>query len=105
MHRGRRAALALSLIILTACGSPGASAPSSSSPTGAPNEVSGVDIPAGQVDAAIAKVDGLADELMKRSAIPGMAVAVVHDGKVVYAKGFGVKDVRSGAKIDADTVF
>jgi CubicO group peptidase (beta-lactamase class C family) len=67
--------------------------------------VSGLDIPPGRVGAAIGKLDGLADELMKRSGIPGMAVAVVHDGKVVYAKGFGVKDVRSGAKIDPDTVF
>jgi len=42
---------------------------------------------------------------MKKSGIPGMAVAVVHGGKTVYAKGFGVKDVRSGDKIDPDTVF
>ena len=34
-----------------------------------------------------------------------MAVAVVHGGKTVYAKGFGVKDVRSGEKVDPDTVF
>jgi CubicO group peptidase (beta-lactamase class C family) len=32
-------------------------------------------------------------------------VAVVHGGKAVYAKGFGVKDVRRGQKIDPDTVF
>ena len=34
-----------------------------------------------------------------------MAVAVVHGGKTVYAKGFGVKDVRNGDKVDPDTVF
>ena len=34
---------------------------------------------------------------MKSSGIPGMAVAVVHDGKTVYAKGFGVKDVNRPA--------
>ena len=32
---------------------------------------------------------------MTKSGIPGMAVAVVHGGKTVYAKGFGVKDVRT----------
>ena len=46
---------------------------------------------------------------MKNSGIPGMAVAVVHGGKTVYAKGFGVKDVRTGDgpdnKVDPDTVF
>ena len=35
-----------------------------------------------------------------------MAVAIVHDGKVAYVKGFGVKDVQGrDAKVDADTVF
>lgn len=38
-----------------------------------------------------------------------MAVAVVHGGRTVYAKGFGVKDVRAGDKldnrVDRDTVF
>ena len=91
------------LLLLVACGSPQRSAsPSSDVP---PNEVSGIDIPAGRVDDAIGKLDGLVDDLMKSSGIPGMAVAVVHDGKVAYVKGFGVSDVRTGAKVDADTVF
>lgn len=64
-----------------------------------------MDIPAGRVDDAIAKLDGLVDDLMTNSGIPGMAVAVVHDGKVAYVKGFGVKDVRTGAAVDTDTVF
>ena len=36
-----------------------------------------------------------------------MAVAVVHGGKTVYAKGFGVKDVtqRRRKRVDPDTVF
>src|ERR1700693_2740365 len=93
------------LLILVACGAPERSGSPTRTPTVPPNEVSGLDIPPGRVDAAIGKLDGLADELMKRSGIPGMAVAVVHDGKVVYAKGFDVKDGRTGAKVDADTVF
>ena len=66
-------------------------------------------LPDNAVDNAVAKLDGIADELMKKSGIPGMAVAVVHGGKTVYAKGFGVKDVRNGAdpanRVDPDTVF
>ena len=50
------------------------------------------------VENAVGKLDGIAEELMKRSGIPGMAVAVVHGGKTVYAKGFGVKDVRTGER-------
>src|SRR5277367_7190571 len=70
-----------------------------------PPLVPAMDLPANAVDNAVAKLDGIADELMKSSGIPGMAVAVVHGGKAVYAKGFGVKDVRTGVKVDPDTVF
>ncbi len=67
-------------------------------------------LPDNAVDNAVAKLDGLAADLMNTSGIPGMAVAVVHGGKTVYAKGFGVKDVKAGTtdnanKVDADTVF
>src|SRR6516165_9437986 len=72
-------------------------------------EVSGVDIPAGRIDDAVSKVDGLVADLMKNTGIPGMAVAIVHGGKTLYAKGFGVKDASKGDatdnKVDADTVF
>lgn len=37
--------------------------------------------------------------------IPGMAVGVVKDGKVVYAQGFGEKQLGSDEKVDANTVF
>jgi CubicO group peptidase (beta-lactamase class C family) len=66
-------------------------------------------LPEDAVDRAVARLDGLATDLMTASGIPGMAVAVVHDGKTVYAKGFGVKDVTAGQLaqniIDPDTVF
>ncbi len=74
-----------------------------------PNEVSGLQIPSGRIDDAIAKVDGLVGDLMKNTGIPGMAVAIVRGGKAVYAKGFGVRDASKGDgqdnKVDADTVF
>ncbi len=93
------------LVALVGCGFPSGTQPSPSSPDIPPNEVSGVDIPAGRVDDAVGKLDGLVIDLMKNSGIPGMAVAVVHDGTVAYVKGFGVKDVRTDAKVDPDTVF
>lgn len=70
-----------------------------------PNEVSAVPIPAGQIDAAVAKVDGLARELMASSGVPGMAVAVVVNGKTVFARGYGVRSLQGSEKVDADTVF
>src|ERR1700739_1321035 len=104
------AAVAVVLLALTGCGSvqPISSPPSALSDA-PPNEVSGVDIPPARIDDAISKVDGLVGDLMKNTGIPGMAVAIVHGGKTVYAKGFGVRDVRNGDRpdnrVDADTVF
>jgi CubicO group peptidase (beta-lactamase class C family) len=37
--------------------------------------------------------------------VPGMAVAVVKDNQVVFASGFGVTDIRTGQKVDENTLF
>ncbi|MCU9613011.1 serine hydrolase [Caldibacillus lycopersici] len=42
---------------------------------------------------------------MKHSHIPGVAVAVSKAGKVVYQKGFGVRNVESKEPITPDTIF
>jgi CubicO group peptidase (beta-lactamase class C family) len=108
--RAATAAFVVALLALTGCG-PGqsVSSPPSALSDAPPYEVSGLDIPPGRISDAISKVDGLAGDLMKSTGIPGMAVAVVHGGKTVYAKGFGVKDASKGDsqdnKVDADTVF
>ena len=83
----------------------GTSAPSSSTKALPPPLVPGVAIPPGQIRTAIGKVDGLARSIMMKSGIPGMAVAVVYRGKVVFAKGYGVRKVGEAAKVDAQTVF
>ena len=44
------------------------------------------------------------DELTSR-AIPGAAVAVVKDDRVVFLKGFGVASVESGLEVTPDTLF
>lgn len=98
----RAAAIAVVVLTLAGCGTPAAPGNLSTVP---PDEVSGVQIPPGRVGQAVAKLDGLAETLMNDSGIPGMAIAVVHGGKTLYAKGFGVRDVRGGDKVDADTVF
>ncbi len=37
--------------------------------------------------------------------VPGLAVAVVKDGQVVVARGFGVRDLGKPGLVDADTLF
>ena len=66
------AAVVVVLLALVGCGSgqPVSSPPSALSEA-PPNEVSGLDIPPGRIDLAITKVDGLVNDLMKNTGIPG----------------------------------
>ncbi len=98
-------ALAVSLVLLGGCAERTAPALIDEPPPLVP----AMPLPENAVDNAVAKLDGLADELMSKSGVPGLAVAVVHGGKTVYAKGFGVKDVRAGTgegnRVGPATVF
>ncbi len=58
-----------------------------------------------QVNKAIQEVEKLAQEQIQENALPGLAIAVVFQDKMVYAKGFGVRDVNTKATVNADTVF
>ena len=42
---------------------------------------------------------------MARWEVPGLAIAVVQDGQVVHARGYGVRSMGADAKVDAETVF
>src|SRR5438874_5667564 len=58
-----------------------------------------------QVTHAIQELEKLAQTQIQKSALPGLAIAVVFQDKTVYAKGFGLRDVNTKAPVNADTVF
>src|SRR4029077_13122040 len=58
-----------------------------------------------QVTHAVQELENLAQMQIDQNAVPGLAVAVVFQDKVVYAKGFGVRDINTKAPVNADTVF
>ncbi|MBN9384069.1 MAG: serine hydrolase [Chitinophagaceae bacterium] len=51
------------------------------------------------------KVNRIINRAMTDESIPGMAVAVVQDGKVVFEKAYGIRSVNAAAKADEQTVF
>ncbi|QPN61114.1 serine hydrolase [Synechococcus sp. CBW1002] len=55
--------------------------------------------------AALARLDTLAADTLRRTGVPGLAIAVVADGEVVFAQGFGRRQVDRPDPVDADTVF
>ena len=50
-------------------------------------------------------IERLAEGVVQQSRIPGMAMAIVQDGKVVSARGYGVVDSRNPLPVGPDTVF
>ncbi len=58
-----------------------------------------------RIMAAISTLDDLGQDVLARTGIPGLAIAVVHGGRTVYARGFGKRAVGQQGHIDADTVF
>ena len=70
-------------------------------------------------DAGAATVDPAAEELAQRLAyleqrleqarvdshVPGMAIAIVKDGEMIYAHGFGVSDLDASTPVTPETVF
>jgi len=51
------------------------------------------------------QVDELVENTLKSFNVPGIAVAIVKDGKVVLSKGYGVKSILTKEKVDANTLF
>ncbi|MFD4373409.1 serine hydrolase [Streptomyces sp. NPDC058486] len=73
-------------------------------PTPPPNQPP-PELGAADVRRAVDRLDGVVEAAMKRTGVPGVAVAVVHDGKVLHLKGYGVRKAGESAAVDADTVF
>ncbi|MFZ1280135.1 MAG: serine hydrolase domain-containing protein, partial [Ignavibacteriaceae bacterium] len=50
-------------------------------------------------------IDNYIKRGMNNWEIPGVAVLIVKDGKVVYEKGFGVKELGKDDLVDKNTLF
>jgi CubicO group peptidase (beta-lactamase class C family) len=53
----------------------------------------------------LAQLDAAIEQARKDWNVPGLAVAIVKDGKTVLAKGYGVREMGKPDPVDADTLF
>ena len=53
----------------------------------------------------IADLEKLIPSLMAEAIVPGLSIALVQNGRLLWRKGFGVKDSASQEPVDDDTVF
>lgn len=59
----------------------------------------------GSAAAPVHELDGFVVAAMERWAIPGLAVAVVKDNEIVFAKGYGVRQIGRPDRVDENTSF
>jgi len=45
------------------------------------------------------------EQLLDSLNVPGLSLAVIHDFEIHWAKGYGVRDVETGAPVDTETIF
>lgn len=68
-------------------------------------EVAAVEITPARVNLAVQEVQKLCREETAKRTVPGIAVAVVYKDQLVFAAGYGVRDVGTQEPVNADTVF
>ena len=56
-------------------------------------------------DAKAKDVDNFIETYRKYFEIPGVSLALIKDGKLVYHKTYGVKNTFTGEKVDSNTLF
>ena len=53
----------------------------------------------------VLRFETVANQLVANGRIPGLAMAIVKDGRILSARGYGVTDARNPQPVDAHTVF
>lgn len=51
------------------------------------------------------QIDSLVERTLETFRVPGIAVGVIKDGKVIHAKGYGVRSLKTQEPVDAHTLF
>jgi CubicO group peptidase (beta-lactamase class C family) len=64
-----------------------------------------VEVAEGGLDAALEALTADVEAILEESGVPGAAVAVVRGEELLFAEGFGVRQIGEDAVVDEDTVF
>lgn len=67
--------------------------------------LSAIPVPAAQESADLGNFDAFVTTTMKAFKVPGTAIAVVKDGKIILAKGYGFRDMERRLPVTTRTVF
>jgi CubicO group peptidase (beta-lactamase class C family) len=67
--------------------------------------VFGGSLKAQDLNAKLAEIEAYATKASQDWQVPGFAIAIVKNHRVVFAKGFGVKQLGKTDPVDKDTIF
>lgn len=65
----------------------------------------GVVVATAAVTERLADIDAVAERTLREFDVPGLAVAIVKDGEVVLARGYGVRELGKPERVDEHTLF
>ena len=102
LRASRRRAMQAALAAAATLTLPRSRAAAQPATPGASNEGT---ITAAQVESALGRLDGLIEDGMAQTGLPGAAVAVVYNDEVVYERGFGVRELGKPEPVTPETVF
>ena len=51
------------------------------------------------------QIDSLVEKTLTTFDVPGIAVGIIKDGKLIHAKGYGVRSIKNNLKTDENTLF
>jgi len=51
------------------------------------------------------EIDQLATKTLQTFDVPGIAIAIIKDGQMIFAKGYGVRSLATGQPVDENTLF
>lgn len=58
-----------------------------------------------EIDSRLEGLDRFVNRCLKDWQVPGAAIGIVRDGQMIYARGFGLRDVRRQLPVDKNTHF
>ncbi|MFD0739280.1 serine hydrolase domain-containing protein [Lysobacter koreensis] len=53
----------------------------------------------------VQQFEAMAQQLVAGQRVPGLAMAIVHNGRILSARGYGITDVNAAQPVDSHTVF
>ncbi|GHF17916.1 serine hydrolase [Kordiimonas sediminis] len=57
------------------------------------------------VPISAAEIDALVERALVEFNVPGIALGIIKDGRIIHNKGYGVRNLETGAPVTADTLF